>query len=75
MSSGTSLAIRAVWGSSPVDAYAVGDSGLVLRYDGSAWRRLPGAGTPLLIAAWGEPGQGRVYAAGTLTTIVRGERQ
>jgi hypothetical protein len=42
MSSGTSNTLYDVWGSSSSDVYAVGDSGTMLHYDGSAWSLMVG---------------------------------
>jgi hypothetical protein len=68
-------ALRAVWGTSPVDVYAVGEEGKVLRFDGAHWTLLASPTDALLIQIWGEPGVGRLYAVGLLTTILRGDRQ
>ena len=75
MASGTDVAIRHVSGTSPVDVYAVGEGGLLLRFDGTRWSRLTSPTDALLIQAWAEPGQGRLYVVGTVTTVLRGERQ
>jgi hypothetical protein len=75
MPSGTTVALRGVWGSGPVDVYAVGEGGLLLRFDGAQWTRLNSPTDALLIQAWGEPGQGRLFVVGTVMTILRGERQ
>lgn len=52
-----------VWGSSASDVWVVGQSGVILHYDGSAWAEM-GAGTGEdLISIWGT-GPNEVYAVG-----------
>ncbi len=40
MSSGTTKNLNAVWGASANDVYAIGDSGLILHYDGFVWNKI-----------------------------------
>jgi photosystem II stability/assembly factor-like uncharacterized protein len=59
--SGTTL--RAVWGSGDSNVYAVGDNGLILRFDGSKWNTVPSGTTQNLSAVWGTS-PNNVYAVG-----------
>ncbi len=45
--------IRGLFGFAPDDAWAVGDGGLILHYDGAAWKPLPAPGSDALLAVWG----------------------
>jgi hypothetical protein len=66
--------LRHVWGTGPTDVYALGEDGTLLRFDGVAWTSLTSPTTRYLLQLWAEPGQGRLFAVGLLTTILRGER-
>lgn len=46
-------ALGAVWASSADDAWAVGDSGMVLHWDGRAWRIVPTLTQRRLTTVWG----------------------
>jgi len=48
--SGTTRYLWAVWGSSPSDVFAVGDSATILHYDGSNWSQQPAA---RITGVWG----------------------
>ncbi len=74
MTSPVAKTLRHVWGTGPTDVYAVGEGGVLLRFDGTTWRSLTSPTTQYLLQLWSEPGQGRVFAVGLLTTIVRGDR-
>lgn len=56
---GVTQSIRAIWGAASNDLYAVGNLGLILRYDGQTWSRSPYARAPLttgtLTASYGVP--------------------
>ena len=41
MSSGTSVYLNGVWGSSSSDVFAVGKGGTIVHYDGNAWSTMP----------------------------------
>jgi hypothetical protein len=66
----TSRRLRAIWGTSASDIFAVGDSGTALRYDGLTWQALPTATTRDLRALWGR-GPTDVYAVGDSGTVLR----
>lgn len=50
---GTTSALRAVWGSCADDIYAVGDGGAIVHYDGSSWSVMSSGTTSDLLAVWG----------------------
>lgn len=51
--------LRAVWAESPYSAWACGDAGTVLRYDGAKWTPQAVATRPdALTAIWGHPADG-----------------
>lgn len=58
MTSGTPKNLRGVWVVSPSDAYAVGDDGVALHYDGIAWSHIAElealTSTSPLISIWGD---------------------
>ncbi len=56
MESGTTQFLRAVWGSSATNVFAVGDSGTVLHYDGQLWSRTRIAADLRLTDVWGASG-------------------
>jgi hypothetical protein len=59
-----------IWGTSPSDVFAVGEDGVVLHYDGSAWS----VTTPTkrtLLGVWGSS-PGDVFAVGLGGTILHG---
>ena len=54
--SGTTANLNGVWGTSGSNVFTVGDSGIILHYDGTAWSRIPRLVSnelPLLSAVWG----------------------
>ncbi|MEI6127715.1 MAG: PKD domain-containing protein, partial [Pseudomonadota bacterium] len=53
----------AVWGSSPSDVYAVGNSGTVLHYNGTAWSAETSNTTAQLLSIWGLNST-NIYAVG-----------
>ncbi len=59
---------RAVWSRSASDAFAVGDSGMVLRYDGTDWAPQSSGSTEALRAVWGD--SAAVFAVGDGGTIL-----
>ncbi len=62
--------LHGVWGSSPTDVFAVGDSSLVLHFDGSSWSQMAVGDTTNLYAVWGTS-SGNVLAAGDYGAILR----
>ncbi len=67
-----SRALFKVWASGPNDVHAVGTSGVILRYDGSAWTQVPSDTDADLISLWGT-GADEIVAVGgrDVGTIVR----
>ncbi len=65
-----SYALRGVWGSSASNVFAVGDSGVVLRYNGTAWTRMTTGTTDPLNDVWGS-GPSDVYAATSTGRLLR----
>ena len=55
--------MHAVWGASATDVFAVGESGTILRYDGSGWTAMPSGTTANLLAVSGRFAAD-VFAAG-----------
>jgi len=64
--------LRAIWGSSAADIYAVGDGGLILRRDGQGWAREQVPTMQTLNDVWGTP-DGGLFAVGG-GAILRGKR-
>lgn len=56
-------AIFKVWAASADDVYAVGDNGVIVHYDGSAWVQVPSGTTDDLISLWGT-GSDEIVAVG-----------
>ena len=65
-----SYTLRGVWGSSASNVFAVGDSGVVLRYNGTAWSRMATPTTAQLNDVWGS-GASDVYAATSAGQLLR----
>ncbi len=63
--------LSAVWGRSATDVYAVGRGGLIMHYDGSAWRQVKGV--PTSADLYDIAGEGRrlvaVGAGGTILSL------
>jgi hypothetical protein len=66
----TGRRLRSIWGSSAQDVFVVGDSGVVLRFDGAAWRPQTAPTTRDLRGVWGR-GPTEVYAVGDSGTVLR----
>ena len=64
------LAVRAVWTGAVGSAIAVGDSGTILRYNGTSWNPDPSGSTAHLQAIWGVGASGPVFAVGDAGTIL-----
>jgi photosystem II stability/assembly factor-like uncharacterized protein len=69
MSSGTTTDLYGVWGSSPSNVFAVGDSGAMLHYDGSAWSAMSSGTTTDLYGIWGSS-PSNVFAVGDSGAIL-----
>lgn len=61
--------LRSVWGSSPSDVYATGDTGTILHYDGTAWTSMPSGTVSDLNGLWGSS-PSDVYAVGGSGTVL-----
>ena len=67
---GTTFDLWDVWGTSPTNVYAVGESGTILRYEGTAWSQESGVPTSQsLNGVWGTSPTD-IYAVGDYGTIV-----
>ena len=60
----------AIWGASRTDVYAVGHRGVVVHYDGTAWRSMDSGVLAALQGVWGGSAD-TVYAVGDNSTCVR----
>jgi hypothetical protein len=69
MASGTTTPLRAVFGTSDTQVYAVGDNGTILRYDGTSWSAMTSNTTRHLYGVWGLA-SGEIYAVGQNGTIL-----
>jgi photosystem II stability/assembly factor-like uncharacterized protein len=69
MTSGTSHNLNGVWGRSGSDVFAVGDSGTILHYDGTAWSAMTSLTANNLNDVWGTFGDD-VFAVGDNGTIL-----
>jgi hypothetical protein len=58
-----------IWGSSSSDIFAVGDSGIILHYNGSSWSPMGSGTTNALFGVWGSSSSD-VFAAGDYGTIL-----
>jgi hypothetical protein len=66
MNSSTSSNLRKVWGSTPKDVFAVGDSGTIVHYDGNTgnnWAVMNSGSSRNLYGVWGNSGSD-AFAAG-----------
>ncbi|MBI5490362.1 MAG: hypothetical protein HY905_23700 [Deltaproteobacteria bacterium] len=66
--------LRAVWPASPTEAFAVGDNGAILHWDGTSWNSMTTSSDPWfgyrLYAVWGSS-PSNVFAAGESDMLVR----
>ncbi len=69
MTSGTTHNLNGVWGRSGSDAFAVGDSGTILHYDGTDWSAMTSGTTDNLNDVWGTFGDD-AFAVGDNGTIL-----
>jgi hypothetical protein len=65
-----SYSLQAVWGTAANNVFAVGDSGMVLRYNGTAWTRMTTPTTARLTDVWGS-GASDVYATTASGQLIR----
>ena len=63
MTRGTSQELRAAWGTSRTDVFAVGQAGTILHYDGARWSAMASGTSQWLYGVWGTSST-NVYAAG-----------
>jgi hypothetical protein len=72
--SGTSRILSAVWGVVGSDLYAVGDAGVIVRYDGQGWQTMASGTTEFLWAITGAPtATGSSFAVGLNGAVVQGQ--
>jgi len=66
----TTEIVRSVWGSDGSNAFAVGEGGFILRYNGSSWAPMT---SPVQSALYGIAGTGasNIYAVGAAGTVLR----
>jgi PKD repeat protein len=69
MSSGTGFNLTSIWGSSSSDVFAVGASGTILHYDGSAWSTMNSGSICWLSDVWGSSSSD-VFAVGSWGTLL-----
>lgn len=69
MNSGTDQNLNDVWMASSTLAYAVGDAGTVLRYDGNTWQPVDTGAVTGLNAVWGT-GPDDIYIVGNNGTVL-----
>ena len=69
MISGTTNNLNGVWGSSGSNVFAVGDSGTILHYDGTAWSSMASSTTNNLNEIWGSS-DSHAFAVGDNGTIL-----
>ena len=62
--------LNAVWSSSPTNVFAVGDSGFIVHYDGTAWAPQTSGTTQHLNAVWGSGAGVAIFAVGNGGTIL-----
>ena len=66
---GSAPDLKGIWGSGENDVFAVGYDGLVLHYDGLAWRAMASGTTAHLYDVWGSSATD-VFAVGAFGTIL-----
>ncbi len=74
LDTGTAATLRDVWMASSTEAFAVGDAGTILHWDGTAWTAMTAAGDPWdgvpLAAVWGSSAT-NVFAVGQGGLLLR----
>lgn len=68
--SGTIVNLNDVWGTDAAHVWAVGDSGMILYYDGSTWTTQTSGTTNQLLGVWGSDAN-NVWAVGGGGTILK----
>jgi hypothetical protein len=72
--SGTAETLRDVWMASATEAFAVGDNGVILRWDGTTWSSMTSAGDPWegvpIASVWGSSAT-NVFAVGAGGMLLR----
>jgi hypothetical protein len=71
--SGTTANLRGVWCASATDCIAVGEQGVIRRWNGTLWSPMTSGTTKSLRAVWGA-GATTVFAGGDQGTVLRGIR-
>jgi hypothetical protein len=64
------VTIEGIWGSAPDDVWAVGNSGVILHFDGVDWTSVTSPTTAPLIGVWGRSAN-EVYAVGSGGVMIR----
>lgn len=70
--SGTTVDLHGVWGTSSRNVYAVGDNGVILHWDGSTWQRDNSGTTTNLLDVWGTAAND-IYVVGQNGLILRND--
>lgn len=70
MTSGTTVILHEIWGSSSSNVFAVGEWGTILHYNGSSWSAMAKKTSKLLVGVWGSSASD-VFAVGHGGTILR----
>ena len=65
--------LQSIHGRNGTDVFAVGDAGVILRWDGQQWHTEASVATEHLADVWASP-EGDVFAVGARGLIVRGRR-
>ena len=69
VASGTTSSLKAVWGSSANDVYAVGENGTILHYDGESWSEMNYSTSESLSDLWGSSSTD-IFVVGSSGTII-----
>ena len=65
--------LSGIWGTSENDIFAVGNSGMILHYDGTGWSEMPTDTGERLHDVWGTTSSD-VHVVGSYGIILRGSR-
>lgn len=65
-----STALLKVWGTSPISVFAVGQSGVILSFDGNVWSQVPSGTTEDLVTLWGSGPDHLVVVGGRSNGVV-----
>ncbi len=66
----TGIKLNRLWGTSPSDVWAVGESGTIVHFDGARWSRVP-SGTRESLVGIGGREHGDAWAIGNRRTLLR----